>query len=48
MNKSKNENKTTGGRQEEKEEQVWERWKPNDALVWLGLGEKDGWKEKGN
>lgn len=46
LDKSGKENKTAGGRQEEKEEQVWERRETNDALVWLG--EKDGWKEKGN
>lgn len=46
MDKSGKENKTADGRQEEKEEQVWERRETNDALVWLG--EKGGWKEKGN
>lgn len=46
MNNSRKENKTTGGRQEKKQEHIWERREDNDVLVWLGQGEKDGWKEK--
>ena len=51
MNKRGKENKTAGGRQEEKQEQVGERREDNDILVWLGYRVeqgKDGWREKDN